>query len=162
MNLVEVLAGEIGPRPAGSEAAARAARAVASAFRDLGVEPTFQEFPFLAYEPEEPKLEVEGVPWRAGPVMYGQSADVEGTVRRIGTHVVLPTLFEPPTFAIEANGRELGAHLRQPDPRRPDAVPDGVWPDARRAPAPTCPQPTPSGCRTVLSPAFAAVAASFP
>ena len=109
MNLVDVLGGEIGPRPAGSEAAGRAAQAVASAFRDLGVEPTFQEFPFLAYEPDEPELEVDGEPWPAGPVMYGQSAEVEGTVRRIGTHVVLPTLFEPSAFAIEAHGRESRA-----------------------------------------------------
>jgi hypothetical protein len=107
VNLVEVLAGEIGPRPAGSEAARRAARAVAVAFRELGLEPTFQEFPFLGYEPEVPELEIDGVPWLAGPVMYGGSADVEGTVRRIGTHVVLPTLFEPPAFAIEASGREV-------------------------------------------------------
>ena len=49
MNLVDLLGGEIGPRPAGSEAARRAAEAVASAFLDLGVAPSFQEFPFLAY-----------------------------------------------------------------------------------------------------------------
>src|SRR5262249_29972684 len=28
-------------------------------------------------------------------------------VRRIGTHVVLPEIFEPPAFAIEADGREV-------------------------------------------------------
>ena len=128
MNLVEVLAGEIGPRPAGSEAAGRAAQAVASAFRELGVEPTFQEFPFLAYEPDEPELEVDGEPWRAGPVMYGQSADVEGTVRRIGTHVVLPTLFEPPAFAIEADGRELARIYGNPIRGGPTPFPTGYGP----------------------------------
>lgn len=107
MNLVEVLAGEIGARPAGSASAARAAEAVATAFRELGVEPRGQEFPFLAYDPDEPELWVDGERWQAGPVMYGQSADVEGTVRRIGTHVVLPGLFEPPAFAVEDGGQEL-------------------------------------------------------
>ena len=128
MNLVEVLAGEIGPRPAGSAAAGRAAQAVASAFRDLGIEPTFQEFPFLAYEPEEPELEVDGERWHAGPVMYGQSADVEGTVRRIGTHVVLPTLFEPSAFAIEADGRELARIYGNPIRGGPTPFPTGYGP----------------------------------
>lgn len=128
MNLVDVLGGEIGPRPAGSEAAGRAAQAVASAFRDLGVEPTFQEFPFLAYEPDEPELEVGGERWPAGPVMYGQSADVEGTIRRIGTHVVLPTLFEPPAFAIEADGRELARIYGNPIGGGPTPFPTGYGP----------------------------------
>lgn len=107
MNLIDVLAGEIGPRPAGSDAARRAASAVADAFRELGLEPRFQEFPFLAYDPDEPELEVDGERWTAGPAMYAQSADVEGTVRRIGTHIALPGLFEPPAFAIEDGSREL-------------------------------------------------------
>ena len=128
MNLVDVLAGEIGPRPAGSEAARRAAQAVASAFRDLSVEPTSQEFPLLAYEPNEPELEVDGEPWPAGPVMYGQSADVDGIVRRIGTHVVLPTLFEPPAFAIEANGRELARIYANPIGGGPTPFPTGYGP----------------------------------
>jgi Iap family predicted aminopeptidase len=128
VNLVDVLAGEIGPRPAGSEAARRAAQAVASAFRDLGVEPTSQEFPLLAYEPNEPELEVDGEPWPAGPVMYGQSAEVEGIVRRIGTHVVLPTLFEPPAFAIEANSRELARIYANPIGGGPTPFPTGYGP----------------------------------
>jgi aminopeptidase YwaD len=128
VNLVDVLAGDIGPRPAGSEAARRAAQAVASAFRDLGVEATSQEFPLLAYEPDEPELEVDGEPWPAGPVMYGQSADVEGIVRRIGTHVVLPTLFEPPAFAIEANGRELARIYANPIGGGPTPFPTGYGP----------------------------------
>ncbi len=107
MNLIDALGGEIGPRPAGSEAAGRAADAVAAAFRELGVEARFQEFPFLAYDPDEPELWVDGERWQAGPAMYGQSAEIEGKVRRIGTHVVLPGLFEPPAFAIEDGGREL-------------------------------------------------------
>ena len=80
---------------------------MASAFLDLGVAPRFQEFPFLAYAADEPSLEVDGVAWPAGPVMYAQPAHVEGTIRRIGTHVVLPGLFEPTAFAIESDGREV-------------------------------------------------------
>jgi hypothetical protein len=114
VNLVDVLGGEIGARPAGSEAARRAAEAVAVAFRDLGVEPVFQEFPFVAYVPDEPWLEVDGVAWPAGPVMYAQSADVEGTIRRIGTHVVLPGLFEPVAFAVEADGRDVARVYANP------------------------------------------------
>jgi hypothetical protein len=128
VNLVDILGGEIGPRPAGSEAAGRAAQAVAAAFRELGVEPTFQEFPFLAYVPEEPELEVDGESWRAGPVMYGHPADVEGTVRRIGTHVVLPGLFEPPAFAIEADGRELARIYGNPIGGGPTPFPTGYGP----------------------------------
>ena len=111
MNLVDALGGEIGPRPAGSEAARRAAETVAAAFRDLGVEPSFQEFPFLAYDPEEPSLEVDGVAWPAGPVMYAQSANVEGTIRRIGTHVVLPGLFTGRLIAVRAELVGLGGSL---------------------------------------------------
>ena len=128
MNLVDVLGGEIGPRPAGSKAAARAAEAVAAAFHDAGVEPTFQEFPFLTYEPDDPVLEVDSQQWPAGPVMYGQSADVEGTVRRIGTHIVLPDLFEPSAFAIESDGRELARIYGNPLGGGPTPFPAGYGP----------------------------------
>ena len=84
MNLVEALSVGVGPRLAGSSASARAAEAVADAFRELGLEPRFQEFDLLGYEPDEPWLEVEGEEWPAGPCMYSHPADVEGTVRRIG------------------------------------------------------------------------------
>ncbi len=107
MNLIDVLAGEIGPRLAGSDSSARAADAVAQAFSELGLEPRLQEFPFLAYDPDEPKLEVNDEHWAAGPAMYSQPAAVNGIARRIGTHIVLPDVFEPPAFAIEDNGREL-------------------------------------------------------
>jgi Iap family predicted aminopeptidase len=108
VNLIDVLAGEIGPRLAGSNASAQAAEAVAQAFRELGLEPRFQEFPFLAYDPDEPQLEVNDEHWAAGPAMYSQPADVNGIVRRIGTHIVLPDVFEPPAFAIEDDGIERG------------------------------------------------------
>jgi len=114
VNLIDVLAGEIGPRLAGTPGSARAAEAVAAALRELGLEPRLQEFPFLAYFPDEPSLEVDGEPWPAGPAMYAQAAEVVGTVRRIGTHVVLPQVFEPPVFAIEDNGREVGRIYANP------------------------------------------------
>jgi aminopeptidase YwaD len=108
MSLVDVLGGEIGPRPAGSEAAQRAADAVAAAFRELGLEPRFQEFPLLAYDADEPELLVDGVELRAGPAMYALPGDVEGTLRRIGVHAVVPGLFEPVAFAIEdGDSREV-------------------------------------------------------
>jgi len=107
MNLIDALAGEIGSRPAGSEASARAADEVADAFRELGLDPRFQTFPFLAYDPDEPELEINGERWAAAPAMYAQRADVQGTLRRIGTHVVLPGVFEPPAFAIEDETGEL-------------------------------------------------------
>ena len=128
MNLIDVLGGEIGARPAGSEAAGRAAQAVAAAFRELGLEPRLQEFSFLAYEPDEPELEVDGEPWAAGPAMYAQPAEVEGSARRIGTHVVLPGLFEPPAFAVEDGGRELARIYGNPIGGGPTPFPTGYGP----------------------------------
>ena len=55
MNLVEALSVGVGPRPAGSDAAARAADTVADAFRELGLEPRFQEFELVGYEADEPR-----------------------------------------------------------------------------------------------------------
>ena len=85
MDLVEGLAGRIGPRTAGSDAAAQAADTVADAFRELGLDVRFQEFQLLGYDADEPLLEVEGERWAAGPCMYSHDFDGEGTVRRIGT-----------------------------------------------------------------------------
>jgi Iap family predicted aminopeptidase len=130
VDLIDVLAREIGPRLAGSDASARAARAVEDALRELGLEPRLQEFPFLAYEPDEPELEVDGERWEAGPVMYAQPADVEGAVRPIGTHVVLPGLFEPPAFAIEDDGRELARLYGNPIGGGATPFPTGYGPTA--------------------------------
>src|SRR5262249_4507953 len=84
VNLIEALAGGVGPRAAGSEAGGRAAETVADAFRELGLEPRFQEFDLVAYDADEPELEIEGERWDAGPCMYAHAFDGEGTVRRIG------------------------------------------------------------------------------
>jgi Iap family predicted aminopeptidase len=73
---------------------------VAAAFRDAGLSPAFQEFDLLAYEPEEPQLEVEGELWEAGPAVYAQAGTVEGDIRYLGRHVALPGIFEPLVFAL--------------------------------------------------------------
>ena len=87
MSLLEALGVEIGPRRKGTPEAARAAEVVAAAFRELGLEPHFQEFPFVGYEAEEPELEVDGRPVAAGPCEYAQSTGpdgVTGVLRRYG------------------------------------------------------------------------------
>ncbi|MDQ5821725.1 MAG: M28 family metallopeptidase [Actinomycetota bacterium] len=84
MNLLETLAGTIGVRTAGSEQAARAADEIAEAFRELGLEPRFHEFPLLGYDAEEPVLEIDGERWTAGPCIYSHPGEVEGELRRIG------------------------------------------------------------------------------
>jgi aminopeptidase YwaD len=81
--MIETLAVEIGPRQCGTEAAARAAGAIADAFRALGLEPRFEEFPLLRYDAEEPELWVDGERWRAGPCMYAHPGECEGPVRRL-------------------------------------------------------------------------------
>ena len=87
MNLVDTLSGTIGVRTAGSDEAARAAEAVAEAFRELGLEPRFQEFPLLGYDPEEPELEIDGERWPAGPCLYAQAGKVEGEIQRLSDGV---------------------------------------------------------------------------
>ena len=59
MNLVQALAGGVGPRTAGSAEASRAADTVAVAFRELGLDVRFQEFQLVGYEADEPELVVE-------------------------------------------------------------------------------------------------------
>jgi Peptidase family M28 len=115
VNLVEALAGEVGPRTAGSDPAGRAADIVAAAFRELGLEPRFQEFDLLGYDADEPELEVEGESWPAGPCMYAHGFDGEGTVRKIGS--VAPPAGEKrlPCFAVvAADGREVARLVTSP------------------------------------------------
>ena len=115
MNLVDELSVGIGPRPAGSDQAARAADVVAEAFRELGLEPRFQEFELLAYEADEPELTVEGEPWPAGPCMYAHAFDGEGTVRRIGASPSPVGEGKLANFAIvDAEGREVARLLTSP------------------------------------------------
>ena len=115
MNLVEALSVGVGPRIAGSDEAARAAGVVADAFRELGLDPTYQELDLLAYEADEPELVVEGDPWPAGPCMYAHPFDGEGTVRRIGTSPAPVGDGRLPSFAIvDGDGREVARLLTSP------------------------------------------------
>ncbi|HVC88551.1 MAG TPA: M28 family peptidase [Gaiellaceae bacterium] len=115
MNLIEALAGGIGPRTAGSEAAAAAADVVGEAFRQLGLEVRFQEFPLVGYEADEPLLEVEGEQWEAGPCMYAHAFDGEGTVWRIGDSTAPVGDGRLPNFAVvDATGREVARLLTSP------------------------------------------------
>ena len=118
MRLVRELGVQIGERRCGTPAAERAAAAVASAFSDLGLEPRFQEFEFVGYEPELVELEVDGEPWDVGLCMYSASTGpdgVEGAVRHVGTNVIAKDFFETPVFAIEDDsGRELARVFGNP------------------------------------------------
>lgn len=114
MDLVDALAVGIGPRTAGSAEASRAADTVAEAFRELGLEPRFQEFDLLGYEADEPLLEVEGERWDAGPCMYAHSFDGKGTVKRIGSSPAPVGDARLPNFAVVADGREVARLLTSP------------------------------------------------
>jgi hypothetical protein len=115
VNLIEALSVGIGPRTAGSEQAGRAADTVAAAFRELGLEPRFQEFDLLGYEADEPELEVEGEPWPAGPCMYAHAFDGEGTVRKIGDADAPIGDRRLATFAVvDGDGQEVARLLTSP------------------------------------------------
>jgi Iap family predicted aminopeptidase len=110
VNLLQTLGVEIGVRQAGTPEAGRAAEAVADGFRDVGLEPRFHEFDLLAYEAEEPELEIDGERWDAGPCMYATPTDgaVEGRVRRLGTYSIGGFFPEADVYAVEdGNGEEL-------------------------------------------------------
>jgi hypothetical protein len=122
MNLVEALATGVGPRTAGSDAATKASDVVAEAFRELGLEPRFQEFELVAYEADEPVLEVEGEPWPAGACMYAHAFDGKGFVRRIGESTAPVGEGKLPSFAVvDEDGHELARLLTSPFSRH--AVP---------------------------------------
>jgi len=118
VSLLEALGVEIGPRRKGTAEAARAAEAVAAAFRALGLEPRFQEFPFLGYEAEEPELELDGEPVAAGPCEYAQSTPpdgVAGVLRRYGELPGDITGGSSPIWAIEDDaGRVLARVYENP------------------------------------------------
>jgi hypothetical protein len=115
VNLVEALSVGIGPRPAGSDEASRAADVVADAFRELGLEPRFQEFDLVGYEADEPELEVDGERWPAGPCMYAHPFEGEGTVRRIGASPNPIGEGALANFAVvDASGREVARLLTSP------------------------------------------------
>jgi hypothetical protein len=115
VNLIDALSVDVGPRPAGSDAATRAADTVADAFRELGLETRFQEFDLVGYEADEPTLEVEGERWAAGPCMYAHPFDGEGTVKRIGESAAPVGDGMLPNFAVvDATGSEAARLLTSP------------------------------------------------
>jgi Iap family predicted aminopeptidase len=83
-DLITELAIQIGPRMAGSDASARAARVIADVMAGAGLEVRFQEFEFVGYDPDEPTLEIDGARWQAAPSLYARAASVEGEVRFLG------------------------------------------------------------------------------
>jgi hypothetical protein len=111
MNLLAGLGGEIGVRQAGSPAAAEAVELIAASMRELGLEPTLQEFEFVGYVPLEPELYVDGERIDAGPCMYAGSTPaegVEGTLAYLGTLVLRAGFFETAMFSIvDERSREL-------------------------------------------------------
>ena len=75
----------------------------------------FQEFQLVGYEADEPKLEVEGERWDAGPCMYAHDFDGEGTVKRIGASKAPVGDGLLPNFAVvDAGGREVARLLTSP------------------------------------------------
>jgi len=111
VDLLRGLAEGIGPRMSGSPEAFASATLIANAFKELELEPHFQEFEFLAYDPDEPSLEVDGKVVAAGPCTYSHptpEGGISGKLRYLGRHVVLAELFEPDAFSIEDDGGELG------------------------------------------------------
>jgi hypothetical protein len=115
VNLVAALAADLGPRTAGSDASSAAADLVSDAFRELGLEPRFQEFDLLGYDADEPELEVEGERWAAGPCMYAHAFDGEGTVRRIGESPAPVGGGKVPSFAVyDDDGRDVARLLTSP------------------------------------------------
>src|SRR5207247_7466714 len=125
MNLLETLGVEIGVRTAGSPEAERAAEAIADAFRELGLEPRFEEFPLLGYDAEEPELTIDGERWDAGPCQYAHPTPdegVAGTLRRFGEQEGMAGF--PPTgvWAIEDENEQAQALVYE-NPVRGGAIP---------------------------------------
>src|SRR5262249_43937660 len=118
VDLLRRLGVQICERTAGSPKAAASAEEIAGAFRELGIQPRFQEFQFLGYEPEEPELEIEGEPWPAGPMAYAPSTPpegAEGRVRYLGDYPFIPGIMTPPVFAFEAeDGTERARLMANP------------------------------------------------
>ncbi len=125
MNLIRTLGEEVGVRTAGSPETMEAAERIAEAFRELGLEPRFEDFTLLAYEAEEPELTIDGERWDAGPCVYSHPtppSGVRGTLRRIGEQSGLAGF--PPTgvwAVLDDAGSEL-AHVCE-NPIRGGAIP---------------------------------------
>jgi len=125
VNLITALGTEIGVRTTGSPEAARSADAIAEAFRELGLQPRFEEFPLLGYDADEPELEIDGERWAAGPSMYAQPTPeegVEGRLRRIGEQKLMDGLPATAVWAIVDDAGDELAHVYE-NPVRGGAIP---------------------------------------
>ena len=125
MDLLEALGAEIGVRQAGTPAAERASEAIADAFRELGLEPRFEEFPLLGYDADEPELVIEGKRWAAGPCMYAHptpDGGVTGTLRQIGEQEGMAGFPATKVWAIE-DERGAAQALVYENPVRGGAIP---------------------------------------
>jgi hypothetical protein len=125
VDLLETLGVEIGVRTAGSPEAERAAEAIAAAFRELGLEPRFEDFPLLGYDAEEPELTIDGERWAAGPCQYAHPTPddgVTGTLRKFGEQEGMAGF--PPTgvWAIEDDAGRPQALVYE-NPVRGGAIP---------------------------------------
>ena len=127
MSLLEVLGVEIGPRRKGTPEAARAAEAVAAAFRELGLDARFQEFSFVGYDAEEPELELDGEAVAAGPCEYAQPTPPEGVAGVLRPYGTLPSLVPNDSskiWAIEDDaGRALALVYENPVVANGGAIP---------------------------------------
>jgi Peptidase family M28 len=125
VNLLQTLGIDIGVRTTGSSEAARAADAIADAFRELGLDPRFEEFTLLGYDADEPELTIDGERWEAGPCQYAHPTPedgVSGTLREFGRQEGMAGF--PPTgvWSIDdADGKALA--LVYENPVRGGAIP---------------------------------------
>jgi hypothetical protein len=125
VNLLQTLGVEIGARTAGSAEAGRAAEAIADAFRDLGLEPRFEEFTLLGYEAAEPSLTIDGERWEAGPCQYAHptpAGGVTGRLRRFGEQEGLPGFPATGIWAIDDEDGAPQAFVYE-NPVRGGAIP---------------------------------------
>jgi Peptidase family M28 len=102
----------LGARAAGTAPAEEARELLCGALREAGiVDVSTQAFPLVVYEPDKPRLMIDGISWAAGPCMYSQPTPpvgVEGRLEFIGVDRFLPGLFEPHVFAIlDEDGSEV-------------------------------------------------------
>lgn len=122
MEIARHLVEKIGPRWAGRDGAASAAKYLADCFAGLGLQVQTQDFPFLGWEVDElPRLEVlepESVQASVALVEYSGSTPMQGVVGELheaGQAHIVPGFLDWPRYAIVTDdGRTAGyliAHI---------------------------------------------------
>jgi len=114
VELVHRLAGEIGVRLSGEEAARSAADLIANSFRALGLAVETQEFQYVGWKPiTRPTLELlrpvtESI--EVAPISHSTSTPpggLVGRVRKAGIYYMVPNELEWPRYAVvDTEGRE--------------------------------------------------------